>query len=976
VEKVEPLSDGVALLDLSALDNSRPSSLTVVTPPDIPTPLPPERLSFDLRGLDSLASFSLGHRLLAAVAPRVDEAFTAALGGRVTLESWQFAPALRMLAKPRPRLLIADDVGLGKTIEAGLAILELMARGRAERILLVVPPGLVLQWQQELADKFSMHFDIIENASGLSRIQQNLPAGISPWDVLPFVLTSIDYLKKETVCGRALRSEWDLVIVDEAHSLAMAGSTNNPYTTQRTRLGRALSENSRGLLLLTATPHNGYGHSFHSLLEFVEPGISLEEGPGRDRRIASAMIRRLKPKIRRVQDDGSEKAVFPDRNVEPLPVKVVGKERELLNRVASYCAKTAKLAEGADDRDLVSFAMQIIKKRASSSRYALGKTIEQRLSALKGKEDVEKPSPYELRDLQADLPVGDATQARMERKVVQSALPKDEKRRKEEITKLNSLKKLLGELPKKDPKIECLLGALRELLKDPDEKAIVFTEYRDTLDAVWTALQGDKQLADTVVVLRGGMSGHQRAKVQEEFEKQEIRILLATDAASEGLNLQRHCRAVFHIELPWNPNRMEQRNGRVDRYGQERNPQIRYLYYPDSAEDDVLSRLALKIEQMRKDQVAVPDMLGVHQGDGTLLDGLTYLDGEDPEVKSAAEGLIQGFDKRLAEFEENVKPLLLAEAGWEKEGEIIRQNLDRAAKVLGDDAALEGQMKLLLGPSLRPLDTDGIYSLETPRRFQGPGVAAHYARLTFRRSLAVKAPPHDLEFVGTRHPLVLAAAQEARKRFVQVYEGERGIWPRRLAARRVSADKAPAIVFTFLLEVKTGDGQIHQEIAAVSTGLDGKVLDGANSLEKWMESPAGEVSSAVLERMFAPCFEANLNSAKAQAEKLLRDLAASLGRKRMERADVLAVDIEADLQGRLVELKRQQERAEGRTEASGQARLFAEDGYRPGDWERRCEMAKRQAEERRKGLETYRRVEPSGEPRSLGALFLVPEGVK
>ncbi len=445
------------------------------------------------------------HRALALTATR-DDALGGARYGRVVLEAYQAAPVLRILAKPKPRLLIADDVGLGKTIEAGLCLLELMYRRRADRVLVVVPPGLIPQWEEELKERFGLGFTVIDNATGLARTQTTLPAGLSPWE-LPGarIITSMDYLKKDEVRRRALSRPWDLAIVDEAHALAESGSPSNPYRTRRTRLGEDLRDSARGLLLLTATPHNGYPHSFRSLIELVEPTSATLTGAKVADRIERAMVRRMKRQII-TKKDGEWESAFLPRTVEPIPVQVDGEAAQLFELISAYCSRAVKDASGEEDAELVSFAMQIVKKRAASSRLALARTLEHRLAALKKEEEerAEKPERAELKDYQADLPMPDAQAERLARKILRSAIPKDERRRKAEISKITAIQRLLKKLPEPDPKVAALVDHLRSVLtEDPTARVIVFTEYLDTLEAIKGGLDtAGPPLAATSVELR------------------------------------------------------------------------------------------------------------------------------------------------------------------------------------------------------------------------------------------------------------------------------------------------------------------------------------------------------------------------------------------------------------------------------------------------------------------------------------------
>ncbi len=952
------LSEGVDAIELEALDGNEPSWLSVVLPPDSAEHLPPEPLHFDIHGLDAYASWRRGHRFLGITAVRNTTLVAGARFGRVALEAYQLAPTLRLLAKPQPRLLIADDVGLGKTIEAGIALLELMARGRARRVLVVTPPGLLIQWRDELSEKFGLLFTVIANAGSLSEVQSNLPAGTNPWDVLPLVLTSVDFLKKETVRSRALRKRWDLVIVDEAHALAEAGTPENPYRTQRTRLGQALRQATRGLLLLTATPHNGYPHSFRSLIELVEPSAAVLRGDPADRarRVASAMVRRMKSQIVRRLPDGSEERVFPERSVKGVPVLLSSAERDLLHRVASYCSRTALLAEKTDDEDLVTFAMQIVKKRALSSRVALRETIENRLDALKeGAPEEARPDRGDIRDLQADLPLDESTAERTARRIVRA-------------------------LTGTDPKVEALKAEIESAIRaDSNDKIIVFTEYLDTLESIRSAMEESNELKGRAVVLKGGMTGRQRLRIQQQFEEPAVNVLLATDAASEGLNLQWSCHRVIHFELPWNPNRLEQRNGRVDRYGQTRSPKIKYLFFPDSPEDDVLHRLVDKIEQIQRDRVSTPDILGVLRGAGEVEHALVALDPEASDVESRKASLVRLFDDRTADFVRNVQPLFASAGELSGEDSRLLDLIDTANPLVPDDLELEALVSDDLGSSaVRPTEEEGIFRIEVPLRYRGPSVLRSYPRATFRRSIAIKHKPNEVEFITPIHPFLRAIAADARRKFLQVYPDERGLPPRRFAARRVPSSEPASVVFTFFGQVSGGSGLLEESLIAARVTPDLEPVEREEEAVRWIKGrdEPGEVSADLLSRLFAPTSEEMTHRASQIAYQTIRKRADEVKQSRKSQAQTLIRELERDTVDRLAEIDDEERRFLGLVDAeTGQARLFGEEDRRVGGFRARRAAVEQQADARRAEIAEFEAIEEPARPRPLGALFLVPKGL-
>ena len=984
IARVQGLASDRAALEVEALDGFEPRRLWVVSPPEEIALLGSEVPELNVSGFDSLRAWSRLHRIIAATAVRETGVLSGARFGRVQIEAYQLAPALRLLAKPRPSLLVADDVGLGKTIEAGLALLELMARGRASRVLIVSPPGLLDQWRDELREKFGLDFSLIENATGLGRVQSDLPAGVSPWDALPRVLTSIDYLKKETVRSRALRKRWDLILVDEAHALAESGTPRNPYRTQRTRLGAALRDATRGLILLTATPHNGYAHSFRSLLELVEPtaaALAGDEGQIR-RRVGSAMIRRMKSQIHRRTADNREEEVFPPRTVRGISVAENDSEdAELLREIGSYCSHTARNARGEENEDLVTFAMQIVKKRALSSRSALETTLNHRIEALRKEEARETPPPAaELRDLQADLPLGEVAAERTIRRLLRSAIPKEERRRKTEIRTLNQIRRRLRKLTGPDPKVETLFGQLDAIFcEDPSEKTIVFTEYRDTLDALRERLDVTPEFAGRYVTLTGGRTRRQRLRALAAFEDPTTRILLATDAASEGLNLQRTCRRIIHFELPWNPNRLEQRNGRVDRYGQSRPPIIGYLFYPASPEEDVLHQLVEKIERMHDDRVSTPDILGILAGAGEIERGLVALDPTAADLDTAKRSLVRHFDDRTREFARSVQPLLAVGEGVVEEHRWLLDRLGAAEPPLTDEHQLEELLRGLLGSSaFQTTGEEHVFRVAVPLAYRGPGVAAIYPAATFRRSVAVWRKTDEVEYLTPLHPLVREVAMEARRKLVQVYAETRGLPLRRSAARRIE-NGSPSAIFTFLAAIQGEAGLLEEHVLAVRVNLDGAV---AGTPEQALalvsdSAHAGEVRPEEVITIFQGSFPDLCEVATAAARQRLSVRVRVIRERRVEQATTLRADLERDLVDRLREISEEENRARGLVdEVSGQRSLFADEGRAAYGFAARRAAAETQAEARREEIALFERVGEPAALRPMGVLFLLPEARK
>jgi superfamily II DNA or RNA helicase len=494
-----------------------------------------------------------------------DDSLRGAAGAAIDLFDYQLEPAIAC-ARGATRLLLADEVGLGKTIQAGLILADLRARDESARALILCPAGLCAQWLQELDVRFRIAAMVVDRPA--MRRLQGSAADVGPWEQLSVAVASIDFAKRPEVLRSMEAARWDLLVVDEAHLCAVA--------PERAAAVNWLARHARRVVLMTATPHPGEPGAFEALCRMGRlPG----EGPAR-------MFRRTR----------AELGLASGRRCRILAVTSSAPERRLhalLERYTSLVWDAAPAGRAPADARL---AMVVLRKRAASCVASLLVSLARRLRWL--------ADPGEAAHPQLQLPFddGDEPDASDEEPELTLAAPGlvdvEAERRM-----LQRLIDLAGASIPRDSKPR----ALARLLRRVREPAIVFTEYRDTLKHLAETFRGDRAVA----TIHGGMDRAARAAAIGAFNRGEASLLIATDAAAHGLNLQSRCRLVVSLELPWNPVRLEQRIGRVDRIGQRRTVHAIHLVGRHTGEEEILARLAARIERARKELGSAADPLGM-----------------------------------------------------------------------------------------------------------------------------------------------------------------------------------------------------------------------------------------------------------------------------------------------------------------------------------------------------------------------------
>ncbi|MFZ8831388.1 MAG: helicase-related protein [Thermodesulfobacteriaceae bacterium] len=502
-----------------------------------------------------------------------------------------------ILKLPHIRFLLADDPGAGKTIMAGLVIKELKLRGLARRILIVVPGHLKDQWRREMEERFKETFAVFDRDTLNAFYGDNFLLRNNQ------VITSMDFAKQEEILPLFASSHWDLTIVDEAHKMAAYRYGEKVEKTQRYKLGETLSKTSTHLLFLTATPHKGDPENFRLLLDLLKPGFfatsEMVEASLRDKD-NPLFIRRLKEDLR----DFEGKPLFTNRYPKTIKFRLSDEERELYQELSQYVVEQYNRALTLDKKRNIGFALLILQRRMASSTYALLKSLERRKNRLEDllkSTELNKKLPN-LEDFDEVEDYEEKERWEIEEKWETISLARNKEELKKEIWTIERLieraKEILAE--EKEVKLSELKKAIEEgfrKLKEVggNEKILVFTESKDTLEYLVNKI---KSWGYSVNYIHGGMDLNERVKAEKVF-RDETQIMIATEAAGEGINLQ-FCNLMINYDIPWNPNRLEQRIGRIHRYGQQKDVFIFNLVAIDTIEGRILSKLFDKLEEIKE----------------------------------------------------------------------------------------------------------------------------------------------------------------------------------------------------------------------------------------------------------------------------------------------------------------------------------------------------------------------------------------
>ncbi|HWK25185.1 MAG TPA: DISARM system SNF2-like helicase DrmD [Solirubrobacter sp.] len=867
-----PADDGIAQLshvvDLQSLDEgSLGAQLSVVWELEVGHTVTPAQGLPDVvhpDGFDepeTLAGFIDAMRW-GAVTSADPNRYQAPFWSGVNVEAYQLEPLRRALGAPRANLLLADDVGLGKTIEAGLVVQELFLRHRARTAIVVCPPSLSLKWQDEMREKFGLEF-VIVNSALMAEVRRSHGLHANPFQLFPRVIVSMAWLPQvraqrllREVYGRVAnpktgsRHAFDIVVVDEAHHVApsspsaVAGGRGYAVDTQRTVAVRQLAEKCEHRLFLSATPHNGHPESFTALMEMIDPR-RFARGANLD----STALKEVT--VRRLKTDLAGKG-FKRRVVETIGFTPSESEEQMFSVLDDIVTKSAKLNGTGAGGDIVTL---LLKKRFLSSPFAFGMTLTSYLSSR---------ARHGLSDDEYDDIFGEGQSDEEEGLWEQDEAEKlRESKRSDPLVgaepgQLEALASWgLGYESRSDSRLEQLITFLKAVCGPEDkywtnERVVVFTEYAHTVDWLTRVLRQRGFTNERLAVIQGSTPPEEREYIRSQFtadpSTEPVRVLLATDAAGEGIDLQTHCHRLVNFDIPFNPSRLEQRIGRIDRYGQTEEPHV-YHFVPvmDSstygADLRFMQIIGRKIAQVEYDLGSANQVVGdeIQRHFGRRARSTTKARGVDSNevINAALAGGIE-LSSRLTQLEHGYRD---SRTEMHLDPANLRRVVDTALRinhqlplVPNDQFAEDTDAEVFDLPPLSSGWHDTLRGLDTRLN---PGVLRP---ITFDPDAADGRA--DLVYVHLGHPIVQKAQRLLR----------RSLWSVDSTLRRVTAvivddlDESFVAAVTRMVLVGRGGVRLHEEVFLAGVRLRGRRAMAEERAESALDKALDQANLTVADR--------------------------------------------------------------------------------------------------------------------------------
>lgn len=697
-----------------------------------------------------------------------------------------------LLKLARVRFLLADDAGAGKTIMAGLLIRELRLRGLAERILIVAPANLAFQWQRELKEKFDEKFLVLKGSDLRDQF------GVNQWMEQKQVITSLDLAKRDEILPGLRQVHWDLVIVDEAHRMS---ARDESHKSLRYRLGELLRDTSDHYLLLTATPHKGDPVNFTLFLQLLDRDVyadvrSIEQAMTRQR--APFYLRRTKEAMvyfPERNEDGTwvARKIFTKRIPHTVDFTIDGEEFELYREITRFVKRQSARAAAESDNPrarAVGFLMALYQRRLASSTRAMRRSLENRSNrlekGLKQAQDLIRTVPPDLPDWEELDEMEEGEREQLERMLEAVTLAGNADMVRREIAELRELAKEAEAVEQSGA--EAKLSKLKTVLESegffnhPDRRLLLFTEFKDTLDYLVEKLEA---WGFRVGIIHGSMKPGSRDNpgtriyTEQQFRDGGIQVLVATEAAGEGINLQ-CCNILFNYDIPWNPNRLEQRMGRIHRYGQLKDCLIFNFVATNTIEGRVLQRLLDKLQEIRDalDDDAVFNVIGevlpASHIERVLRDyyagKLGDADLEERLLKDVDEGrfrkICQSALEGLAAKKLNLK-MLIERRARAKERRLVPETISRFIRDAAEFVPLKLKFIESLPHTFEPARTPTVLRrYEREEDWKLPELANSYPRCSTDRETADE---HNLEWVTPGHPFFEAIRRHTRHRAMESF---------------------------------------------------------------------------------------------------------------------------------------------------------------------------------------------------------------